>query len=314
MRNIGLAASITAILFATTAFAEWQPPGPIKLIIAATAGGGADTQARLIAEELEKRHNWKIIPEQATGKGGVVAAVKLGKQPKDGTAIGMLVTETLGYNLVAAKRAPVKPEDFTPIATTAAFQMGIVALSKSGWKTFKDVTAAAKEGKNIRFGVMSPKLADLAFLLGKANNVEFNIVSYRGGKGVMNAINAGDTDIGFIAGVQTKAVKAGEMVELASALSTPLKTTPSAPLIKDFGVKFNADGYFVFVAPAGIPRAARETLAKAIGDVAKDGSTKAGKFIKRAFGGSAVITGAELDRFVAQGVSNSKALFRAVAK
>ena len=37
---------------------------------------------------------------------------------------------------------------------------------------------------------MSPRLADLAYLLGKANDVEFNIVSLRGGKAVLDAINA----------------------------------------------------------------------------------------------------------------------------
>ena len=30
---------------------DWKPAGPVKLMIAFAAGGGADTQARLIAEE-----------------------------------------------------------------------------------------------------------------------------------------------------------------------------------------------------------------------------------------------------------------------
>jgi len=36
--------------------ADWTPPGPIKLMIAFAAGGGAATQARLIADALEGRH------------------------------------------------------------------------------------------------------------------------------------------------------------------------------------------------------------------------------------------------------------------
>lgn len=317
MRQALTTATAIGLLMATAgaaSAADWKPSGPIKLIIAFTAGGGADTQARLIAEELEKRRGWKLIPEQATGKDGLVAAAKLKDQPKDGTAIAMLVSHTLGYNLVAAKRAPVKLADFTPITTTASFQMGVVALSKSGWNTFNDAIATAKGGKKIRFGVMSSRLADLAFLLGKANGVEFNIVSYRGGKGVMDALNAGDADVGFIAGLQTKAVKAGDMVELASANSKPLTTTPGAPLIKDLGVKFDADGYFMFVAPAGIPAAARDALASAIGEAAKDGKTRAGQFINRAFGGPDVLAGANLDRFMAQGITDAKALLKAVSK
>jgi ABC-type glycerol-3-phosphate transport system substrate-binding protein len=61
-----LAAACALVVMATSgALAEWKPSGPITMMIAFAAGGGADTQARMIAEELEKRHGWKIIPEQA---------------------------------------------------------------------------------------------------------------------------------------------------------------------------------------------------------------------------------------------------------
>ena len=54
------------------AMADWQPSGPIKLMIAFAAGGGADTIARQVADELQKRHGWEIIPQQVTGGGGTV--------------------------------------------------------------------------------------------------------------------------------------------------------------------------------------------------------------------------------------------------
>ena len=38
------------------------------MMIAFKAGGGADTQARMIAEELEARHGWKIISEQGPAR------------------------------------------------------------------------------------------------------------------------------------------------------------------------------------------------------------------------------------------------------
>ena len=59
-------AAVAAVGFtalATSAMAEWTPPGPIKLMIAFAAGGGADTQARMIAEELETKLNEAIANE-----------------------------------------------------------------------------------------------------------------------------------------------------------------------------------------------------------------------------------------------------------
>ncbi|MCY4243600.1 MAG: tripartite tricarboxylate transporter substrate-binding protein [Rhodobacter sp.] len=316
MRTL-ISASIAAfatLLGSTAAMAtDWTPPGPIKLAIAFAAGGGADTQARLIAEELETRHGWTIVPEQITGKGGMNLALAIKDEPNDGSVIGMVVTETLGYNMRAAE-AGVTPADFTPIVTTAGFQMGIVSQASKGWNTFHDVIAAAKDGERIRFGVMSPKLADIAYLLGKRNGVDLNIIQVAGGRAVMNGVNAGDMDLGFMAGIQSKGVAAGDLVNLASALSTPLGQTPDAPLLSDLGVEFSADGYFVFIGPAGMPTEAGEALASAIAEVVRDESTKAGGVIRNSFGGPTVITGEELNALVNSDFENAGALLAAASE
>ena len=306
------AVGLTALATGTLA-SDWTPPGPIKLMIAFAAGGGADTQARLIAEDLEAKLGWKFIPEQVTGKGGMNLAMAIKDQPNDGSVIGMVVTETLGYNMVAAN-AGVSPADYTAITTTAGFQMGVVALSSKGWKTFADVVAAAKGGADLRFGTMSPKLADLAYLLGKAQGVDFNIVNVKGGKAVMNGVNAGDMDLGFMAGIQAKGVAAGDLVNLASALSTPLKQTPDAPTLGDLGVDFTADGYFLFIGPAGMPTEARDALAAAIGEVVSTEGMKSNGMISKAFGGPAVIAGDDVQALVESDYTAAGDLIKAASE
>ncbi|MGB2358059.1 MAG: tripartite tricarboxylate transporter substrate-binding protein [Paracoccaceae bacterium] len=292
---------------------DWKPAGPVKLMIAFAAGGGADTQARLIAEELEATLGWSFIPEQVTGKGGLNLAAAMKSEANDGTVIGMAVTETLGYNM-AASNSGMTPADFTPITTTAGFQMGVVARSDKGWNTMSDVVAAAKSGQDIRFGVMSPRLADLAYLLGKAQGVDFNIISVKGGKAVMNGVNAGDMDIGFMAGIQAKGVAAGDLVNLASALKAPLVQTPDAPTFADLGVEFSADGYFMFMGPAGMPDDARAALANAIKGVVENPETKAGGLIKKAFGGASVMMGGDLASMVASDYASAGDLLKAASE
>ena len=46
--------------------------------------------------------------------------------------------------------------------------MGFVAKTSKGWADFGDVIKAAAAGETIRFGAMSPKIADIAYLLGEA--------------------------------------------------------------------------------------------------------------------------------------------------
>ncbi len=305
------AAAVLSVASVTSVLADghgWKPNGPIKMMIAFAAGGGADTQARLIAEDIQAATGWEVIPEQVTGKGGVNALVALKDMPADGTAIAMVVTESLGYNAASAKGAGVAPSDFTGLTTTAGFQMAVVAKADKGWTSFADMIEAAKAG-DLRFGTMSPKLSDLAYLLGEASGVEFNIVQVRGGRAVMDGVQAGDMDLGFMAGIQRKGVEAGDLVNLASALSAPLVQTPDAPTFGDLGVQFSADGYFVFVAPAGMDPAARDAITKAIVDAT--GSVKASGMIKKAFGGAVTIQGADLDALLQSDFDAAGALMEA---
>ena len=299
-----------AFMITTTAQAEWKPKGPISVMIGFAAGGGTDTQARFIAEELKNRKGWTIIPSNITGKGGVVMARKLKNLPNDGLSIGMAVTEVFGYNMLASKKAGYKASDFTYIATTTSSQMGIVANTSKGWKTFADVIAAAKKGKVFKFAGMSAKHADINFLIEQKYGVKFNTVVLRGGRKVMNAITAGDVDLGYGAGIQTKAVLAGKMVNLASGLGERLRISPNAPTLIEMGIPYAIGAKFIFVAPAGIPADARKTLGDAIGEVINDKSTKASKFVTKAYGGPDVVTGAKLDAYIQKGISDAKTLMK----
>jgi tripartite-type tricarboxylate transporter receptor subunit TctC len=305
-------AGIAAAAFMTTATAqaEWKPKGPINVIIGFAAGGGTDTQARLIGAELEKRKGWKVQPSNVTGKGGVVMARKLKGLPNDGLTIGMAVTEVFGYNMLASKKAGYKVSDFTYISTTTSSQMGIVANTSKGWKTFADVIAAAKKGAVLKFGGMSAKHADINFLIEQKYGIKFNTVVLRGGRKVMNAITAGDVDLGYGAGIQTKAVKAGKMVNLASGLGERLRISPDAPTLMEMGIPYDIGAKFIFVAPAGIPDDARKALADAIGGIINDPSTKASQFVSRAYGGPDVMTGQKLDTYINDQIKISNVLMK----
>ena len=314
MKSFVLSAAIAAVTMlgtATGALAEWKPNGPIKLMIAFAAGGGADTIARAVGDELQKRHGWEIQPQQVTGGGGLKLAAAMKSEPSDGTTIGMAITESYGYNMVANPGAGITLADVTPLTTVAGFQMGVVAKTSKGWKTIDDVIAAAKAGETLRFGTMTPKLSDLAFLLSDANNLNLNIVEVKGGKAVMNGVNAGDLDLGFMAGIQAKGVASGDLVNLASALTVPLAQTPEAPLMMDRGVPFGADGYFLFAAPPGLDPAARKALTDAIIEVVSDPSTKAGGIIKKAFGGASIIKGSDVEALLEADVKAAKELIKA---
>ena len=277
---------------------QWKPSGPIKMLIAFRAGGGVDTQARLIAEELKVRKGWNVIPENVAGKGGANMARALKGEPADGLTIGMTVTEGISYSSMAARKAGYTPKDFTYLTTTCGTQTALFAKSSRGWKTLADVIAAVKAGKKITVGAMSPRLADATYLIGKANGVDLTTVMVKGGKGALNGVIADDLDLGWGAGPQNKGVAAGDLVNLVSAETKPLAVSPSAPPLSKFGVPYDFGAKFLFVAPAGLPDNARTALTEAIIEVVSDPKTKVHQFIKKAFAGVQIIKGKELTEFM----------------
>ncbi len=299
---------------ATASLAEgWTPPGPITMHIAFPPGGGSDSQARLIAEDLETRFGWTIAPQNTPGKAGLIMAKEMQDAPADGTVFGLGISEAIDYGM-AGGTSGLTPEDVTPIVTTTLAEVAFVALASKGWNSFEDLVAAAKAGETLRAGAITPKSADVTYVLGKEVGIDMNITMVKGGKAMLNALYAGDLDAGFIGGAHAKGVKAGELVELASGMSRPLTLTPDAPLLADLGVPFNLDLYFMFFGPSEMEDAARAQIAKAISDIVLDDTTKAGTLLKAAFGGAEAVSGDALQTFIDDGYVSAKKLMQVVSE
>lgn len=299
---------------ATASLAEdWTPPGPITMHIAFPPGGGSDSQARLIAEELETRYGWTITPQNTPGKSGLIMAKEMQGSPADGTVIGLGISEALDYGM-ADGTAGMTPDDVTPIVTTTLAEVAFVVPASKGWKTFKDFVAAANAGETMRVGAITPKIADVTYLMGKEAGIDMNITMVKGGAGMLNALYAGDLDAGFVAGAHSKGVKAGELVELVSGMSRPLNLTPDAPLLVDLGVQYNLDIYFMFFGPKGMDGAAQEKLAQSISEIVLDDTTKAGALLQANFGGGEAISGEALQAFIDNGFVSAKDLMQAASE
>ena len=308
-----LTVTVAALLSFTSAYADWQPEGPIKLLIGFRAGGGADTMARLIAEDINEKYGWEFIPENVTGAGGAVMARELIGSAADGTAIGVGITDTLAYGLLAARDPGYALEDFNVLATLAGTQMAVVAKSDRGWKTFSDVIAAAKSGQDISFGAMTPRLADGAYYIGKVNDVNFNIVSsYKGGKAVLNAINASDVDVGWVAGPQKAGVQAGDLVNLVNGEDQPLAVSPDSQPLSDIGVDFSFGATFVAMAPAALPDDVSQAWQEAIKTVLQTEGSKSNSFITKVFS-LKVMLGADAYAYVENEAVDAKTLLGATA-
>ena len=277
-RLIPLAAAVA--LIAAPAQAEWAPQGPIKFWIGFGAGGGTDTQARALAEELEALKGWRIIPENKAGGGGRVMAAQLKDAPADGQTLGLAINST--FDFPAGKNINI--DDFTHITMTAGSQMAILARADSGWKTLDDMVNAAKSGTNIVWANWGNQVQAGAEVVARHYGITVNHLRGKGGKSAVNALVAKDANVGWGGGVQRPLVAAGELVILASAEPTRLVQAPDTPTLIEKGVLTTGLGFqFVLVGPKGMDAAATKAITEAVHAVLKNPESKTAKFVTKQY-------------------------------
>src|ERR1700730_8203695 len=84
-RFLHLAAGGTALsAVSRIAWAQPYPSRPVRIIVAAAAGGGNDIAARLIGQSLSERLGQQFVIENRTGGGGNIAVEAVVRAPADG--------------------------------------------------------------------------------------------------------------------------------------------------------------------------------------------------------------------------------------
>jgi len=304
---------VTALaLLAGQAQAEWEPDGPIKFWIGFGAGGGTDTQARALAEELEALKGWRIIPENKAGGGGTVMAAQLKDAPPDGQTVGLAINTTFDFSTIGNDNISI--DDFTYITMTAGSQMAVLARADSGWTTLEDMVEAARSGTRIVWANWGNQVQAGAEMVARHYGIEVNHLRGQGGKSAINALVARDANVGWGGGVQRPLVAAGELVILASAETEPVVQAPEKRTLIDRGIMDTGLGFqFLLAGPKGMDPEARDAIAAAIHEVLEDPESKTAKFITRQYPpGPRLMAGDELTRQLEANLAANRELIELV--
>jgi tripartite-type tricarboxylate transporter receptor subunit TctC len=127
-RRALLGAAIVIPASASSAFAQSYPSRPIRMIVPFVPGGGADLNARQVAEPLAAVLGQPIVVENRGGAGGTIGTVAVAQAPADGYTLlygtpGPLITNR---HLMAS--LPYDPDrDFAPVSllTRGAYVMAV---------------------------------------------------------------------------------------------------------------------------------------------------------------------------------------------
>lgn len=128
-----------------------DPGDPVALIVPFAPGGGTDTLARLLAEELRQRYGRVFAVQNRPGEGTVWATNFVARSPPDGATL-LMGSSTLATDASLYKKLPYDPaRDLVLLALIATVPFVLVVNAALPVHSVADLVALARE-RDLRFG------------------------------------------------------------------------------------------------------------------------------------------------------------------
>ncbi len=252
--------TLSAALFASTAFAQAWPTKPIKLIIPFPPGGTTDIVGRLTADRLGRELGTTVVVENRGGGGGSIGALEISRAAPDGYTIGMATVSTHAVNPACNPKLGYDPiKDFTPITNLAHTANVIVVHPKVPATTVKELVALLKKSPG-KYSYATSGTCGIAHMMGEQFKVSTGTfithIPYRGSGPALNDTLAGQVEI-MLDNLPSSIphIQAGKLRALAIANSKRLEAFPNIPTYAELGLKeMNDPAWYGLIAPAGLPK------------------------------------------------------------
>ena len=265
MNLLARAAAAAFALACLVAHAQAQAPASpsssgtvLKLIVPFTPGTGIDMIARTVGPRLGQRLNRPVVVENRAGASGNIGTEAVVRSPADGNTL-LVSVNTLVMNRSLYPQLPFDPvKDLVPVSLTSWGQLILVTPPSTGFKTARDLVAAAKArpGK-LNYaspGVGTPHHMSME-LFKQTAGVYLTHIPYRGTAQAVTDLLGGQVDAMFLPiHVALPHVKAGKLVALGIGSEKRHPLMPDLPTLKEAHAgDVNVDMWYGIFAPPGTP-------------------------------------------------------------
>ena len=255
---------------AATAFAQPYPSKPIHLIVPFPPGGGNDTVARALAQQLGPDLGQPVVIDNRPGAGGSVGAELAARAPADGYTLflGGVGSHAVNPNL-HAKLPYDAVKDFAPITLVASAPSVLVVNPGVPARTIDEFTAFARAnpGKLNYASNGNGSAAQLAAAMYESMaGVKMVHVPYKGIAPAMTDLMSGEVQLMFGTIVAlVPHIQSGKLRALAVTSTKRSALLPEVPTLAESGLpEYQAGSWYGILAPAGTPREVIERLHGAI--------------------------------------------------
>ena len=250
---------VAAIVLLVPVIARSQdyPSRPIRLIVPAAAGSGADVPSREVANELTKQLGQQVVVENRPGATAIIGYEALKRATPDGYAFGY-VTPTIATNPSIYVKLPYDWErDFRPVIFGGRFFMVLTVSPALPVRSVKELIgyARANPGK-LKYGSSGIGVTNhlSMALFNMMTNTAMMHVPYKGAQQAVMELIAGQIDIQCESlSAMAPYVRAARIRALAVTSLKRLDALPELPTLHESGLAgYEFSGWSGYAVPAGV--------------------------------------------------------------
>jgi len=262
------AAALCLLLAGHAALAQTYPSRPIRMIAPFSAGGGADTVARLVAQKLTEMLPQQVIVDNRPGASNIIGTELVARAAPDGYTI-MIANSVHAINAGLIRKLPYDPiDDFAPVSLAASTPFVLTVHPSLPVKSVRELVVLAKSrpGQINYASGGSGTAAHLAaemFRLGAGINIVH--IPYKGITGALLDTLAGTTQIMIASPITVfPHVRAGRLNALAVTTAARAKSLPDLPTLNESGIRgYEFSSWYGLLAPRAVPAPIVATLSQA---------------------------------------------------
>lgn len=255
---LALGGSSLLLPSALRAQAAW-PSGPVTFVVGYAAGGGADINARELANIASPMIGQQIVVENKGGAAGSVGARIVAGAKPDGQTLFYAVGTNVVINPWVQKGMIDTLATLAPICQTTSYQYVLCINPKVPANTAAELVALAKKDPE-KLTFSSSGVGGNNHLAGAlfadAAGIKITHVPYKGTGPALADVISGVITMNFSSlPPAVGQVKAGNLRALAVTGDKRLKSLPDVPTLKEAGIDVVVNGWHGLFAPAKTPDA-----------------------------------------------------------
>ncbi|MDB5412889.1 MAG: hypothetical protein JWR10_1224 [Rubritepida sp.] len=266
-------ALLAAPLFAPAVARGQLLDRPVRLIIPYSAGGVADTVARILQQRVSEQLGLSLIVENRTGAAGAIGAGFVAQAPPDGHTL-LLEGATSITGPLANRSLPFDYGNMPLCAqiTAAPYVLGIKAgFPADDLRGF--LAEARRRPGEVTFG--TPGVAHIAHLMGELlqslADVRLEHVPFRGGADAAREVAGGRIDACIISESSFNPVLHGERGRvIATTGGTRRPNLPNVPAIGEIVPGYELATWMMIFSPPGTPMPVRQRISQAFAAAVND--------------------------------------------